>query len=408
MKHKYSVLIVHNYYQLPGGEDIVVANEKRLLEEKGHRVVLYTRDNKELKRRNSFTDLLLPFSVIFNFRTYREAKKLIKKEKIDIVHVHNTLMFISPSIYYAALCCNVPVVQTLHNFRLQCPGATFYRSGHICEDCITKGLGCAIKHKCYRQSRIQTILCVINIQIHRMTGIYRKINYICLTEFNKEKLLRINEGKNGKKMQIVFPEKIFVKPNFTFNSETGNPVKESNQPGKQYYLFMGRIERIKGIDILLDAFRQLQDKELLVAGTSKELEYYKKKASKNIIFKGYMQGKELRELLFGAKAVIVASQCYETFGMVIAEAYAAGKPVIAGNIGNMKLMVREDDIKGTGIKFLYNSSEALIEAIQKFEKTDNDWSGNAYKKYVEEFSSESNYRLLMSIYDNVMEHQMSR
>ena len=121
-----------------------------------------------------------------------------------------------------------------------------------------------------------------------------------------------------------------------------------------------------------------------------------------------MLGIELRDLLFGAIAVIVASQCYETFGMVIAEAYAAGKPVIAGNIGNMKLMVREDDIKGTGIKFLYNSSEALIEAIQKYEKTDNDWSGNAYKKYVEEFSSESNYRLLMSIYDNVMEHQMSR
>jgi hypothetical protein len=210
---KQTVLVVHNYYQVPGGEDTVVANEMKLLQEHGHKVILYTRDNSELKTMSKFSKMLLPFTTIFNPRTYREIKKFIKKEKIEIVHVHNTLNLISPSVYYAALRCKVPVVQTIHNFRLLCPGATFYRDGHICEDCVSKGMRCAVQHRCYRNSRLQTLACVINTKFHRMTGIYRKINYICLTEFNKEKLLQLNRPGNRK---VITPEKVFIKPNFTF------------------------------------------------------------------------------------------------------------------------------------------------------------------------------------------------
>lgn len=149
--------MVHNYYQIPGGEDTVVANEKKMLEEHGHKVVLYTRNNAELKTMNLLQKMLLPFTTIFNPKTYREIKKIIKKEKIDIVHVHNTLNLVSPSVYYAAKAMKVPVVQTIHNFRLLCPGATFYRDGHICEDCVSKGLMCAVKHNTnnYFKSKIQ-------------------------------------------------------------------------------------------------------------------------------------------------------------------------------------------------------------------------------------------------------------
>lgn len=399
MKIRPNILIVHNYYQLPGGEDSVVENEKRLLEEQGHKVVLYTRDNKELKEKNLSTKLLLPFSSIFNLRTYREIRKLIKSEKIDIIHVHNTLTLVSPSVYYAALRCHIPVVQTMHNFRLLCPGATFYRNGHICEECVTMGMRCAIWHKCYRQSRLQTTLCVLNNWIHRKTGVYRKINYICLTEFNRKKLLQLNVGK-----KVVSPERIFVKPNFVFKTEIVNFRGAHNQTEKEYYLFMGRIEEIKGINLLLDAFRQMPDREIVVAGTGIELERFKRVAPENVEFKGHLQRKELEKLLSGAKAVIVTSQWYETFGMVIAEAYAAGRPVIAGNIGNMNWIVEEGD-GGTGIKFQYNSAEALIEAIQKFEKMDIDWERNTYRRYVEKFSPESNYRLLVSVYNSVMRQQ---
>ena len=96
---KENVLIVHNYYQIPGGEDTAVENEKKMLEENGHKVVLYTRHNSELNSISKMKKLALPLSTVFNLRTYREVKKLILKEKIDVVHVHNTLNMVSPSVY---------------------------------------------------------------------------------------------------------------------------------------------------------------------------------------------------------------------------------------------------------------------------------------------------------------------
>lgn len=202
---KQNILVVHNYYQIPGGEDTVVANEKKMLEEHGHKVILYSRNNSELNQMSKLRKLLLPVTTVFNPRTYKDIKRIIKKEKIEIVHAHNTLNLISPSVYYAARAMKVPMVQTVHNSRLLCPGATFYRDGHICEDCVEHGLKCALKHGCYRGSKIQTLACVISTWFHRMTGIYGKNNYICLTEFNKSKLLELKQIK---------PEKVFVKPNF--------------------------------------------------------------------------------------------------------------------------------------------------------------------------------------------------
>lgn len=211
---KETILMVHNYYQIPGGEDMVVANEKKLLEEHGHKVILYTRNNTELKTMRMLTKFFLPFNTVFNVKTYWDVRKIIKKNDIDIVHVHNTLNLISPSVYYAAVNCGVPVVQTLHNFRMLCPGATFYRDGHICEECLTKGLKCAVKYGCYRNSKVQTLACVITTLIHRKTGIYKKINFICLTDFNKEKLLQFNKTKN-----IIDEAKVYIKPNFTFDAD---------------------------------------------------------------------------------------------------------------------------------------------------------------------------------------------
>ncbi|KZD58120.1 MULTISPECIES: glycosyltransferase [Bacillus] len=210
MEKKKKILMVHNYYQIPGGEDTVVINEKKLLEEHGYTVLLYSRNNNELRKMSKLQKLCLPFTTVFSIRTYREVKAIIKRNKIDVVHVHNTLNLISPSVYYAAFSTKTPVIQTIHNFRLLCPGALFYRDGQICEDCVDKGLKCAVTNKCYRGSKIQTLACVFTLKIHRFLGTYKKLNYICLTEFNKEKLLQLNKGKK----QIIDPNKVFIKPNF--------------------------------------------------------------------------------------------------------------------------------------------------------------------------------------------------
>ena len=304
MSGKKNILIVHNYYQIPGGEDTVVANEKKMLEDYGHKVVLYSRNNSELKNMSKLQKIMLPFTTVFNPRTYREIKRLIKEEHMNIVHVHNTLNLISPSVYYAARAMKVPVVQTIHNFRLLCPGATFYRDGHICEDCVTKGLGCAVKHSCYRGSKLQTLACVISTKVHRMTGIYGKISYICLTEFNKEKLLQLN--RPGKR-QIIDPRKVYIKPNFTFDSSL-----RLSELDREYYLFIGRVEKIKGLDILLNAFAELLNEEVVIAGTGSQLEEYKKLATDNVKFTGFLDRNELIRYLSKAKAVVVPSQWYET------------------------------------------------------------------------------------------------
>lgn len=262
---KQNILIVHNYYQIPGGEDTVVANEKKMLEEHGHKVILYSRNNAELKEMSKLKKLTLPVTTIFNPRTYREIKKLIKAESIEIVHVHNTLNLISPAVYYAARAMHVPVVQTIHNFRLLCPGATFYRDGHICEDCVKHGLKCAVKHSCYRGSRIQTLACVISTWFHRMTGIYGKINYICLTEFNKGKLLELKRIK---------PERVFVKPNFVKSQNLFIPEEQR----ENQFVFAGRLDKLKGIDILFEAWKQMGEMapKLIVCGMGPMEEWCRK------------------------------------------------------------------------------------------------------------------------------------
>lgn len=256
MEKKQTILQVHNYYQIPGGEDTVVANEKKLLEDHGHEVVQYSRNNSELKEFSKFRKLLLPFTTIFNPRTYKEVKRIIGEQNIDIVHVHNTPNLISPAVYYAALSCKVPVVQTVHNFRLLCPGATFYRDGHICEDCVKHGLGCGVKHGCYRGSKVQTLVCVLSTWLHRMMGIYGKLNYICLTEFNKEKLLTLKQIK---------AEQVFIKPNFVVNEIAAIPYGE--RPNQ--YIFAGRLDKLKGIDILFESWEQMGESALtlIVCGT---------------------------------------------------------------------------------------------------------------------------------------------
>lgn len=381
---KQKVLIVHNYYQIPGGEDIVVVNEKKLLEEHGHEVVLYIRDNSELKEMFKIKKLLLPFTTVFNLKTYREIKSIIREQNIDVVHVHNILNLISPAVYYAAYFCKVPVVQTIHNFRLLCPGATFYREGHICEDCVGQGLKCAVKHSCYRGSKTQTLACVVSTLIHRMLGIYGKLYYICLTEFNKDKLLGLKQ---------ISSDKIFIKPNFVENSESLIPYEQR----AEQFVFVGRLDKLKGINILLEAWKQMGNTapKLLVCGTGPMENWCKGYISENLLSNvemlGFVPNIEAIKIIANSKALILPTQWYEGFPMTILEAYSVGTPVIGSDIGNVGSVIEEGV---TGWKFQSNSPVELIAAINK----NKDLSQNIFSFYTTNFSKESNYNLLTNIY----------
>ena len=384
---KEKVLIVHNYYQIPGGEDTVVENEKNLLEKHGHEVVLYTRHNSELKGMSKLQKLLLPFSTIFNLRTYREVRTIIKEQNIDVLHVHNTLNLVSPSVYYAGFSKKIPVVQTVHNFRLLCPGATFFRDGHVCEECLEKGLFCAVKHKCYRGSRVQTLACVISTLVHRAFGTYRKLNYICLTEFNKSKLLHLKQVKI---------ENVFVKPNFVQEIKKNVPYGERNNQ----FIYVGRLEEIKGIDVLLNAWKLLDEDapELLVCGKGPLEEWAKDFVKENKLSKikllGFVPNEQVKKMIGKSKALILPTQVYEGFPMTIAEAYASGTPVIGSDLGNTGSLIENGK---TGLKFKHTSAESLAEAVLMVQKE--------FEGFPEEFiglySAESNYKSMKNIYETI-------
>lgn len=397
------ILIVHNYYQISGGEDTVVANELKLLQEHGHEVTLYKRHNSELNSMSKIEKLKLPFTTIYNRKTYKDIVSIIHDKQIDVVHVHNTLNLISPAVYYAAVKCGVPVVQTIHNFRLLCPKATLYRDGHICEDCINKGLMCSVMHKCYRNSLFQTLACAVTTKIHRMTGIYRKINYICLTEFNRKKLSSVN--KIGRR-SVIDEDKIFVKPNF-MPCEGNGIIPELRR--KRQFIYAGRLDETKGVDILLNAWRGIQtdganeDLQLVICGTGPMEDDLKQFIAdnklRNVVLKGSTPHEEVLKIMGESLAMVLPTRWYEGFPMSIAESYSVGTPVIGpemGNVGNIIL----DGITG----YKYSESDAsglskVLEMIASGKHNHNIYDG-AYNEYISKYTDEINYTMLEKIYDD--------
>lgn len=379
---KKNILIVHNYYQIPGGEDTVVANEKTMLEKHGHKVILYSRNNAELKQMSKIRILFLPFTTVFNLRTYKEIKKQIRRENIDVVHVHNTLNLISPAVYYAARSMKVPVVQTVHNFRLLCPGATFYRDGHICEDCVKNGLKCAVKYSCYRGSKAQTLVCAISTWLHRTTGIYGRINYICLTEFNKDKLLQLKHIK---------PERVFVKPNFVENNSFIPEEERLNQ-----FVFVGRLDKLKGVDILFEAWKRMGEGaiKLIVCGMGPMEGWCKSFIKENVVnieMRGFVPNDEALKIIANSKALVLPTQWYEGFPMSIVEAFSVGTPVICSDLGNAGSVVEEGI---TGYKFTADLVDEIIQAVKRCHGL----CSQTKKVYKDNYSVEKNYELISSIY----------
>ena len=388
---KQNILIVHNYYQNHGGEDTVVANEKKMLEEHGHKVILYSRNNSELKSMLKLQNMMLTILTVFNVRTYSDIKRLIKMEQIDIVHVHNTLSLISPSVYYAAKSMKVPIVQTIHNFRLLCPGATFYRDGHICEDCITKGLMCAVKHSCYRDSKLQTLACVISTKIHRLIGIYGKITYICLTEFNKEKLLQLKQIKTNR---------VFVKPNFVKSSINEIVPHEER---KEQFIYAGRLDKLKGVDILFEAWKQMGKKvpKFIMCGMGTLDEWCRtfiKTNDVNIEMYGFIPNQEIIKIISNSKALILPTQWYEGFPMSIVESFSVGTPVICSDLGNAGSIVKEGI---TGCKFAADIVKELVLAVHRCKGLYKSTLAEYNAKYTEEI----NYQMLQRIYNQIVKNE---
>lgn len=380
---KERVLMVHNFYQIGGGEHTVFENEVRLLKEHGHEVITYTRDNAEINK-SQIKKLFLPFTTVFSLKTYREVKRIIRSQKVDLLHCHNTFPLISPSVYYAAWKCRVPVIQTVHNFRFICPNGVFFRENKTCEDCLKNGLKCGIKNACYRGSKIQTIVLVNMLRIHRLLGTYKKLHCIFLTDFNREKFRDLLGDELDEQ---------FIKPNFEYID-----LPEEIEMRDGSYVFIGRLDKNKGIDFIVDNWGT--DRELYIFGNGELEEYVMGACSKNnrLHYMGFQPQSIIWNYLGKATAMLFPTDLYEGFPMTLIESFALGTPVICTDIGNGADIVKKED---AGVAFKRRSTEALSEAIQEVEKNFDRYSSNAKSAYEMHYTPESNYRQLMSIYKAV-------
>lgn len=383
------VLVVHNFYQMPGGEDRVFEDECGLLESHGHEVVRFTKHNDQLADMGSL-DLLK--NTIWNRTIEQELIDLLRRELPDVMHCHNTFPLISPAAYYAAKQQGVAVVQTLHNYRLLCPAATLLRNGQVCEKCVGRSLTLpAIQHGCYRNSRAATAATTAMLAVHRYKKTWTEAvdRYIALTEFSRQKFI---EGG-------LPADRIVVKPNLV----EPDPGMGSHDGANA--VFVGRLSAEKGIETLLDAWEQLPDNiSLKIAGDGPLADRVQDAAARDdrIEWLGHVANHEVCELIGQAHALVMPSVCYETFGRTIIEAFAAGTPVIASRTGAMQELIEHGR---TGLLFEAGSSHDLVVRLQQL------WHDSAQRDrmsvaarhtYEDSYTAEPNYQQLIDIYHDAL------
>lgn len=380
------ILLVHCHYRLPGGEDAVFAAERAMLERHGHEVLVYERSNEEAA--HGLPKALLPLHAVWNRAAAHDVKRIIQTKNVDAVHIHNTLLLLSPAVVRAAKHTGVPVVQTLHNFRLFCPNGILLRGGQVCEDCPHHGLACAVRHRCYRGSLAQTLVVAAAYGLHRLLGTWRGVTMVALTEFDRRKLLEFN------RLHPMFDaDRLVVKPNLVCVPD-GPVTPWENR--KNQMLFAGRLEELKGLRTVLEAWRLLGDAAptLLVAGEGPLGDWARAQNLPNVRFLGQLSRTELHARMAESRAVVAASLCYESFALVPAEAHALGTPVLASDLGNVGASVQPGV---DGLRFTPGDANALAGAVRALGQMSFDCNAIAARAR-STYSEEENYNALMRFY----------
>jgi len=397
-----NLLFAHNLYQQPGGEDGVMRAERELLARAGHRVVEYVRDNDEIAPYGLWQKATLGLRTVWAWDSYREIKALLEREKPDLAHFHNIFPLISPAAYYACREAGVPVVQTLHNYRLLCPAATLQNDGRVCEDCLGRSPWRGVWRGCYRGSRTATAATALMLSVHRWLGTWSKMVdcYIALTEFSRVKFI---EGG-------LPAQKIVVKPNFVhpdpmaFNHQSSIANHKSPQGSA---LFIGRLSPEKGVRTLLAAWERLGDViPLQIVGDGplrSELETDAvRRGLASVSFMGRMTLDQTLATMKKARFLVFPSEWYETFGRVAVEAFACGVPVIASRLGAMEEIVEDGR---TGLHFTPGDADDLAAKVEwAWTHPDEmqDMGRAARAEYEFKYTAERNYQMLMDVYERVL------
>ncbi|GIZ51033.1 glycosyltransferase [Noviherbaspirillum aridicola] len=377
------ILVAHNAYQHRGGEDVVVEAEVELLRSRGHTVEMYQVHNDEL---NGMPKVQAASTTVWSMRSPRDLKDICDRFKPEIIHVHNTFPLISPSLYWAASRLDIPVVQTLHNFRLLCPQAIFLREEKICEDCLGKLPWRAVTRKCYRQSAAQTAVLAGMLTVHRAIGTYRSqvTRYIALNEFALSKYV---EGG-------LPADRFRIKPNFVASSRSPQWHKRTGG------MYVGRLSSEKGLEVLANAFRLRPGLDIDVIGGG-PLEGIARDTF-GTRWLGFRPLDEIMTRMETAAYLVLPSICYENSPRTIVEAYSCGLPVIASRLGSLADIVRDGV---TGLLFNPGDAADLADKMAWAEAHPEEMMrmGRAARaEYEAKYTPERNYEQLMEIYEDAI------
>ena len=383
------ILSIHNVYQIRGGEEVSAEAEQKLLRNYGHIVDIYEENNDKV---SNMGPAQLALRTLWSQEAYDTVRAKLKAQHYDVVHVQNFFPLISPSVYYAAKAENIPVVQTLRNYRLICPNALFFRDGQVCEDCIGKPIPYpGVVHSCYRNDRKASAAVASMVTGHRLARTWPRMvdRYITLTQFARNKMVEGGLPAN----------KIVVKPNFV------DPEPQLGNGMGGYALYVGRLSVEKGLDTLIAAWQQLKTPIPLKIVGDGPLSPLVTSASQQypcIEWLGRRPMNEVHQLMGEAHFLVFPSKWYETFGRVAVEAFATGTPVIASKIGAISEIVQAGH---TGLHFTPGDPIDLARQVTwllahpekyKFMRK------NARKEFEEKYTAAANYKQLMAIYSDFL------
>lgn len=388
-----TILLVHNRYRESGGEDAVYEAEGSLLEARGHRVLRYERHNDELANASRIG---MAADAIWNRRVHAEVEKLLERERPNVVHIHNIQAVISPAVHHAAHRSGAAVVQTLHNFRLLCPGGLFLRDGVPCEACLGSAVPWrAVRHACYRGDRAASAVVAGVLVAHRALGTWQR---------HVDALIALSGFARDRFVAGGLPaDRLHVKGGFV------DPDPGAGEHADGEWLYVGRLAPEKGIATLLAAWRQLAGPtRLAVVGDGPLAAEVRAAAATDprIEWLGAQSRAQVLERMKRARALVLPSVCYENFPTVLVEAYATGLPVVASDIGSLRELVEEGV---TGRRFEAGNAAALAAAVQSLDGGPvlAELGRRARSAYLERYTAAAAYGRLLEIYRSALSRRIA-
>jgi glycosyltransferase involved in cell wall biosynthesis len=348
------ILLIHNYYQKSGGESGVFENLLRLLQRVNQEVHVYSRHNSEIDGLNRQQKLLMGTGAFFSPGTWADVKAIVREKRSAVALVQNVSPLISPSVYYALRSEGIPIVQLVYNYRFVCPDAQLFSHGEICERCVLGNHWHAVARKCYRDSRALSAWYAAVLKLHRATGTFaRNIDrFIIPDDFLGTRLI-----KGG-----IPAEKIRKNVN-PFFVEDYQPCYE---PG-EYTLYVGRLVRQKGVFTLVRAMSHLPSDSppLYIVGDGESRGELEKLISSlnlqnRVKLLGRRWGSEVQSLISNSRFVVIPSEWYDNLPLILCQAYAMAKPVIASAINGIPEYVEN---RVDGLLFEPGNAKELAQCI---------------------------------------------